>query len=244
MPTQIPPQQETTKAANVDPAEIAKFEAMSTRWWDEDGEFKPLHDMNPTRLAYIKKRSQGLQGKKVLDIGCGGGILAEGMAKEGAQVTAIDMGEANLNTAKMHLFESGEKIDYQLCTVEEMAEKHPGRYDVVTCLEMLEHVPDPSSIIKACAKLIKDDGHIILSTVNRNAKSYAFAILGAEYVMKLLPQGTHSYKRFIRPSELDEMVRQADLNSVDISGVEYNPFQRTCNLTKNVDINYLLHVTK
>jgi 2-polyprenyl-6-hydroxyphenyl methylase/3-demethylubiquinone-9 3-methyltransferase len=229
---------------NVDPAEIAKFEAMSSRWWDKNGEFKPLHDMNPTRLAYIKKKSKGLDGKKVLDVGCGGGILAESMALEGAKVTAIDMGEANLSTAKMHLYESGVKVDYQLSTVEAMAEKKPGEYDTITCLEMLEHTPDPSSIIKACAKLLKDDGNLILSTVNRNAKSYAFAILGAEYVMKLLPQGTHSYKRFIRPSELDEMVRQADLNSIDIRGVEYNPFQRSCQLTKNVDINYILHVRK
>jgi len=233
-----------TGTNNVDPEEISKFEAMSMRWWDENGEFKPLHDMNPTRLAYIQKRAGGLEGKKVLDVGCGGGILSESMALAGAEVTGIDMGEANLSIAKMHLYESGAKVDYQFCTVEEMAKKNPGQYDVVTCLEMLEHVPDPGSIIKACNKLIKDDGDIILSTVNRNAKAYTFAILGAEYIMKLLPQGTHNYEKFIRPSELDEMIREADLSSMDISGVDYNPFKRTCSLSKNVDINYLFHVKK
>lgn len=231
-----------TGAKNVDPDEIAKFEAMSMRWWDENGEFKPLHDMNPTRLAYIEKKAGGLAGKKVLDVGCGGGILSESMALSGADVTGIDMGEANLSIAKMHLYESGAKVDYQFCTVEEMAEKHPGQYDVITCLEMLEHVPDPASIIRACRKLIKENGDIILSTVNRNAKAYAFAILGAEYIMKLLPQGTHNYEKFIRPSELDEMIRQADLTSMDITGVDYNPFKRTCSLSKNVDINYIFHV--
>jgi len=238
------PKAGSAETENVDPNEIAKFEAMSMRWWDENGEFKPLHDMNPTRLAYILKKAGGLEGKKVLDVGCGGGILSESMALAGAEVTGIDMGEANLSIAKMHLYESGAKVDYQHCTVEQMAEKHAGQYDLVTCLEMLEHVPDPASIIKACSQLVKDDGDIILSTVNRNAKSYAFAILGAEYIMKLLPQGTHSYEKFIRPSELDEMIRQADLDSMDISGVEYNPFNRTCKLTKNVDINYLFHVKK
>ncbi|MFK5984618.1 MAG: bifunctional 2-polyprenyl-6-hydroxyphenol methylase/3-demethylubiquinol 3-O-methyltransferase UbiG [Pseudomonadota bacterium] len=235
---------QSNKNSNVDPAEIAKFEAMSMRWWDEEGEFKPLHDMNPTRLGFIEQQVHGLEGKKVLDVGCGGGILSESMAFAGADVTAIDMGEANLSIARMHLLESGAKVDYQLSTVEDMAVNHPGEYDVVTCLEMLEHVPDPAAIIHAASKLIKADGHIILSTVNRNAKAYAFAILGAEYVMNLLPKGTHSYKKFIRPSELDEMIRLAGLSSIKLSGVEYNPFKRSCRLTKNVDINYIFHAQK
>ena len=176
-----------TNGANVDPKEVAKFEAMATRWWDKNGEFNPLHDLNPVRLAYIRQRANGLAGKQVLDVGCGGGILSESMAHEGADVTGIDMGDANLTIAKMHLYESGEKVNYQKMMVEELAEQKPGHYDIVTCLELLEHVPDPGSIIRACKKLVKPDGHVFFSTVNRNAKSYAMAIIGAEYIMKLLP---------------------------------------------------------
>jgi len=226
---------------NVDPQEVAKFEAMSTRWWDKEGEFKPLHDLNPARLEYIKKRANGLQGKLILDVGCGGGILSESMAHEGADVTGIDMGDANLTIAKMHLYESGENVTYQKITVEELAEAKPGYFDVVTCLEMLEHVPDPGSIISACKKLVKPEGHVFFSTVNRNAKSYAMAIIGAEYIMKLLPKGTHDFKKFIRPAELDQWIRAADLKTQHISGMTYNPLTGHCALSDDVDINYLVH---
>ncbi|NOQ77987.1 MAG: bifunctional 2-polyprenyl-6-hydroxyphenol methylase/3-demethylubiquinol 3-O-methyltransferase UbiG [Gammaproteobacteria bacterium] len=226
---------------NVDPLEVAKFEAMSTRWWDKEGEFKPLHDLNPARLEYISKGTDGLSGKKVLDVGCGGGILSESMAHEGADVTGIDMGDANLTIARMHLYESGEKVSYHKITVEELATKEAGSYDVVTCMEMLEHVPDPGSIIKACQQLVKPDGHVFFSTVNRNAKSYAMAIIGAEYIMKLLPKGTHDFKKFIRPAELDQWIRAADLKTQHISGMTYNPITGHCVLSGDVDINYLVH---
>ena len=227
--------------SNVDPQEVAKFEAMSTRWWDKDGEFKPLHDLNPARLSYIKQRANGLEGKQVLDVGCGGGILSESMANAGANVTGIDMGDANLTIARMHLYESGEKVTYKKITVEELAEVESGQYDVVTCLEMLEHVPDPGSIINACRKLAKPEGHVFFSTVNRNAKSYAMAIIGAEYIMKLLPKGTHDFKKFIRPAEMDQWIRAAELKTQHISGMTYNPLTGHCALSNNVDINYLVH---
>jgi 2-polyprenyl-6-hydroxyphenyl methylase/3-demethylubiquinone-9 3-methyltransferase len=227
--------------SNVDPQEVAKFEAMSTRWWDKEGEFKPLHDLNPARLAYIMQRANGIENKLILDVGCGGGILSESMAHEGANVTGIDMGEANLTIAKMHLYESDEKVTYQKITVEQLAEEKPGQFDVVTCLEMLEHVPDPASIIAACKKLVKPDGDVFFSTVNRNAKSYAMAIIGAEYIMKLLPKGTHDFKKFIRPSEMDQWIRAAELKTQHISGMDYNPVTGICNLSSNVDINYLVH---
>jgi len=226
---------------NVDPQEVAKFEAMSMRWWDKNGEFKPLHDLNPARLSYIKQRSAGLVDKKVLDVGCGGGILSESMAHEGAQVTGIDMGDANLTIAKMHLYESGEKVTYKKITVEELANNEAGQYDIVTCMEMLEHVPDPGSVIKACQQLVKPDGHVFFSTVNRNAKSYAMAILGAEYIMKLLPKGTHDFKKFIRPAELDQWIRSAQLSTRHISGMTYNPLSGSCVLSDDVDVNYLVH---
>ena len=226
---------------NVDPQEVAKFETMSSRWWDKDGEFKPLHDLNPARLAYIKQGAKGLAGKNILDVGCGGGILSESMAHEGANVTGIDMGDANLTIAKMHLHESGEKVTYQKIPAEELAEQNPAQYDVITCMEMLEHVPDPSSIIRACRKLIKPDGHVFFSTVNRNAKSYAMAIIGAEYIMRLLPKGTHDFKKFIRPSELDQWIRLARLKTLHISGMTYNPLSGHCILSDDVDINYLVH---
>ncbi len=226
---------------NVDPIEVKKFEAMSTRWWDKEGEFKPLHDLNPVRLQYIKTHSNGLSGKRILDVGCGGGILAESLAHEGAEVTGIDMGEANLTIAKMHLYESGEKVSYQKITVEELAKQKVADYDVVTCMEMLEHVPIPGSIINACRQLVKPEGHVFFSTVNRNAKSYALAIIGAEYIMKLLPKGTHNFKKFIRPAELDQWVREAQLKTQHISGVSYNPFSGYCTLSDDLDINYLLH---
>ena len=226
---------------NVDPQEIAKFEAMSTRWWDKEGEFKPLHDLNPARLHYIKQRANGLTGKKVLDVGCGGGILSESMAHEGADVTGIDMGDANLTIARMHLYESGEQVNYRKITVEALAEEQAGQFDVVTCLEMLEHVPDPASIISACQKLVKPDGNVFFSTVNRNPKSYALAIIGAEYIMKLLPKGTHDFKKFIRPSELDQWIRNAGLRTQHISGMTYNPLTGSCVLSDDTDVNYLVH---
>jgi 2-polyprenyl-6-hydroxyphenyl methylase/3-demethylubiquinone-9 3-methyltransferase len=234
--------QATSSQQNIDPQEIAKFEAMASRWWDTEGEFKPLHAMNSARVQYIMQRGGLLAGKKVLDVGCGGGILSESMAKENAQVSGIDMGEANLTVAKLHLYESNLSIDYQKITVEELAEQKPAEFDVITCLEMLEHVPDPASIITACSKLLKADGNLFFSTVNRNLKSYALAIIGAEYIMKLLPRGTHDFKKFIRPAELDGWIRQAGLKTLHISGMTYNPITSSCVLSDDIDVNYLLHV--
>lgn len=233
--------QVSSSQENIDPREIAKFEAMASRWWDPEGEFKPLHAMNPVRVKYIIQRSGGLAGKKVLDVGCGGGILSESMAKENAQVTGIDMGDANLTIARLHLYESNLSVDYQKITVEALAAQNPGTFDVVSCLEMLEHVPDPASIINACGQLLKPDGHLFFSTVNRNLKSYALAIIGAEYIMHLLPRGTHDFKKFIRPSELDRSIRQAGLKTLHISGMTYNPVTGSCVLSNDTDINYLLH---
>ena len=228
-------------AQNVDQHEINKFEQMASRWWDKEGDFKPLHDINPLRLQFILDKTQGLQGKRVLDVGCGGGILTESMAKEGAQVTGIDMGEMPLEVAKLHLLESNVQVDYQRITAEEFAEKHAGQFDVVTCLEMLEHVPDPSSIIKACRKLVKPDGHVFFSTINRNPKSFLFAIVGAEYLLQMLPKGTHDFKKFIRPSELESWARPAGLPFKDMIGMHYNPLTKKYWLGDNVDVNYLVH---
>lgn len=229
--------------ANVDPAEIAKFSALAARWWDESSEFKPLHDINPLRLDYIDQHAP-LAGKKVLDVGCGGGILSEGMAKAGAEVTGIDMAEASLNVAKLHCLESELEIDYQLIPVEELANQAPASFDTVTCLEMLEHVPDPASIIAACAALLKPGGNLFLSTINRNTKSYLFAIVGAEHILKLLPKGTHEHKKFIRPSELAQWSRQAGLESNDIKGMVYNPLTGVYKLSSDVSVNYLMHMKK
>ncbi len=227
---------------NIDTNEIAKFEAIASRWWDPQGEFKPLHALNPARLEYILQRSGSLRGKKVLDVGCGGGILSESMAKENADVTGIDMGEANLSVAKMHLFESGLSVNYRKITVEELAEQQTGKFDVVTCLEMLEHVPDPGSIIHACKQLLKPDGHLFFSTVNRNLKSYALAIIGAEYILNILPRGTHDFKKFIRPSEMDQWIREAGLKTQALCGMTYNPLTGSCVLSNDIDVNYLMHV--
>ncbi|ACV26310.1 bifunctional 2-polyprenyl-6-hydroxyphenol methylase/3-demethylubiquinol 3-O-methyltransferase UbiG [Kangiella koreensis] len=231
----------TEQQANVDQHEINKFEQMASRWWDKEGDFKPLHDINPLRLQFILDNANGLQGKKVLDIGCGGGILTEAMAKEGAQATGIDMGDMPLEVAKLHMLESGLDIDYQKITAEEFAEQHAGQFDVVTCLEMLEHVPDPSSIIKACRKLVKPDGHVFFSTINRNPKSFLFAIVGAEYLLQMLPKGTHDFKKFIRPSELEAWSRPAGLPFQSIIGMHYNPLTKKYWLSHNVDVNYLVH---
>lgn len=234
----------TEKAQNVDSAEIAKFEALATRWWDEESEFKPLHEINPLRTNYIDGLVH-LAGKKVLDVGCGGGILAEAMAQRGADVTGIDMGQANLNTAKLHALESGVNVDYQCIAVEQLAEQQPDSFDVVTCLEMLEHVPDPLSIIQACSKLVKPGGQVVFSTINRNPKSYAFAIIGAEYLLRLVPTGTHDYHKFIKPSEMTRWCREAGLAVTDMTGMVYNPITKIYRLKDNdVDVNYLMAAQK
>ena len=228
---------------NIDPAEIKKFEDLASRWWDENGEFKPLHEMNPLRLNFINMGSP-LENTKVCDVGCGGGILTESMAKCGATTTGIDMGKAPLSVARLHALENELGIDYQQITAEEFAEKNPASFDVITCMEMLEHVPDPASIISACFKLVKPGGSVYFSTINRNPKSYLFAIVGAEYVMKMLPRGTHDYARFIKPSELDHWARSAELVLQDIKGISYNPFTSMFSQSQDVDINYMVHYTR
>ena len=227
---------------NVDHSEIAKFNALASRWWDPTSEFKPLHDINPLRLNYIDERCP-LAGKKAIDIGCGGGLLSEGMAQRGADVTGIDMGEAPLAVAKLHGLESGISVDYQQVTVEQLAgdPEHACQYDLVACLEMLEHVPDPASVVKACAALLKPGGHLFVSTINRNPKSFLFAIVGAEYVLRLLPKGTHEWQKFIRPSEMSDHLRHAGLEVTDLTGMTYNPFTKVYRLGQNVDVNYIMH---
>ena len=229
----------TARADNVDQAEISKFEQLASRWWDPESEFKPLHQINPLRLEYID-RVAGLAGKRALDVGCGGGILAESMAAKGAKVTGLDMGEAPLKVAELHLLESGLEVNYMRIPVEKLAEKQPATFDVVTCMEMLEHVPDPSSVIHACAKLVKPGGHLFFSTLNRNPKSYLFAIIGAEYLLKLLPKGTHDFSRFIRPSEMGSWIREADLDLQDMIGLVYNPITKAYKLGPDVDVNYMM----
>ncbi len=228
------------KKLNVDRAEVAKFEALPSRWWDRESEFKPLHDINPLRTNYIDRHAS-LAGKKVLDVGCGGGILSEAMAQRGADVTGIDMGEAPLNIAKLHALESGVSVKYQQIPVEQLAEEMPASFDIVTCLEMLEHVPDPASIIQACYKLVKPGGMVFFSTINRNPKAYAMAIIGAEYIMRMLPAGTHDYDKFIKPSELTRWCRAADLSVLDMTGMIYNPLTQEYSLKdQDVDVNYLV----
>ena len=231
-------------AANVDPSEIAKFEALADRWWDPTSEFKPLHDINPLRCNYIDERAP-LAGKIVLDVGCGGGILSEAMAQRGAQVTGIDMGQAPLSVAKLHALESGVTIDYQQKPVEQLAAEQPAHYDIVTCLEMLEHVPSPASIIRACADLAKPGANLFFSTINRNPKAYAFAIVGAEYLLKLLPKGTHEYGKFIRPAELAGWIREAGLSLENITGMTYNPLIKKYSLSNSdISVNYIVHARK
>jgi len=233
----------STSLHNVDRAEIAKFEALASRWWDRNSEFKPLHEINPLRMGFIDAQVN-LAGRKVLDVGCGGGILAEAMAHRGAIVTGIDMGEAPLAVARLHLLESGLEIDYRHASAEDFAAANPGGFSVITCLEMLEHVPDPLSVLRACHAMLEPGGHLFLSTINRNPKAYLLAILGAEYVLGLLPHGTHDYKKFIRPSELSAMARQAGFTLQKMTGMTYNPLTRKYRLESDVDVNYLMYLTR
>lgn len=228
---------------NVDPAEISKFSELAHRWWDPASEFKPLHEINPLRLDYIDQRA-ALTGKTVLDIGCGGGILAESMALRGARVLGIDLSEKALKVAQLHQRESGAAVDYRCISAEDLARESPEQYDVVTCMELLEHVPDPASTVAACAALVKRDGHVFFSTINRNPKSYLFAILGAEYVLGLLPRGTHNYAKFIKPSELASYCRAAGLETQDVTGMSYNPLTTRYALGRDSTVNYLVHTTK
>jgi len=228
---------------NADPAELAKFGELAHRWWDPQGEFRPLHELNPLRLAWIDGLA-GLAGKRVLDVGCGGGILAEAMAGLGASVTGIDLAEKPLKVAQLHLLESRVAVDYELNSAEEKAQTDAGKFDVVTCMELLEHVPDPASTVAACAALAKPGGRIFFSTINRNPKSYLFAVLGAEYVLKMLPRGTHDYARFIKPSELSRWCQAAGLRSVELKGMTYNPLTGAYRLGENCDVNYALCCAK
>lgn len=228
---------------NADPAELQKFSELAHRWWDPASEFKPLHEINPLRLDWID-RTASLAGKVVLDVGCGGGILSEGMASRGAKVTGIDLSEKALGVARLHLYESGLEVDYTLISAEACAAERPAQFDVVTCMEMLEHVPDPASTIAACARLVKPGGHVFFSTLNRNLKSYALAIIGAEYLLKLLPKGTHDYAKFIKPSELSRHCRNAGLNPTELIGMSYNPLTKVYSLGRNTDVNYLIHTTR
>lgn len=228
---------------NVDPAEVKKFGELAHRWWDPNSEFKPLHDINPIRLDWIGKHLD-LSDKKIIDIGCGGGLLSEGMATIGAHVTGIDLAEKALVVARLHLLESGRKVDYQLISAEAMAAANPASFEAVTCMEMLEHVPDPASIVKSCATLVKPGGQVFFSTLNRNPKAWLLAVLGAEYVLKLLPRGTHDYSHFITPAELSSYCRQAGLTVTEIVGMNYNPFSRKCHLTSDTQVNYLLRAQR
>ncbi|MGB1327998.1 MAG: bifunctional 2-polyprenyl-6-hydroxyphenol methylase/3-demethylubiquinol 3-O-methyltransferase UbiG [Porticoccaceae bacterium] len=229
---------------NVDPNEIRKFEELASRWWDKNSEFKPLHDINPLRANWIDNLAPVAE-KKVLDVGCGGGILAEALAQRGAEVTGIDMGDAPLGVAKLHQLESGLSIDYQKSTAEDFAKDHENTYDIVTCLEMLEHVPDPSSVVQACAKMVKPGGHVFFSTINRNPKAFLFAIIGAEYILRLLPRGTHEYAKFIRPSELANWSREADLQVNQMTGLLFNPLTKQYKLSdSDLDVNYMISTQK
>ncbi len=228
---------------NIDLDEQRKFAELANSWWDAEGDFKTLHDLNPSRLTYISERSV-LQGARVLDVGCGGGILSESLAASGAEVTAIDIVEKSLDIARLHLLESGVEVDYQCITAEQLAQTDAGSFDVVTCLEMLEHVPDPGSVVAAAKKLLKPEGQVFFSTINRNPKSFVLAILGAEYLLNLLPRGTHEYRSFIKPSELATAVRANQLEVRDITGMTYNPFTKTYRLGRDIDVNYLMFCSR
>lgn len=231
-------------ADNVDRHEIDKFAALADRWWQREGEFKPLHDINPLRVRFIASGCGTLSGKKVLDVGCGGGILSEAMARQGAVVTGIDLGEATVNAAAAHAITSGLLIDYRTVSVEALAAETPAQFDVVTCMEMLEHVPDPASIIRACTALVKPGGTVYFSTLNRNPKAYLFGILAAEHILKLVPAGTHDFKRFIRPAELATWARHSGLDVKGFKGISYNPLTRHFRLSDTLDINYMMRCTR
>ena len=228
---------------NADPAELEKFGDLAHRWWDPNSEFKPLHDINPLRLDWIDD-AIGLPGKRVLDVGCGGGLLSEGMAVRGAEVTGIDLSEKPLGVARLHLLESGQKVDYRKISAEQMAEEMPGAFDAVTCLEMLEHVPDPASIVESCGRLVKPGGQVFFSTINRNLKAYLLAVIGAEYVLQMLPRGTHDFARFIKPSELTRWCKQSGLEPDELIGMTYNPLTRHYALGRDTDVNYLVRATR
>ena len=229
--------------SNVDPLELEKFSALAHRWWDPKSEFKPLHDINPLRLDYIDGIVT-LKQKKILDVGCGGGILAESMAARGAMVTGIDLADKPLKVAELHLLESGQHVEYRSISAEDLAREQPAAFDAVTCMELLEHVPDPAATVAACAALVKPGGQVFFSTINRNPKSYLFAVIGAEYILRLLPRGTHDYARFIKPSELAAMCRQAQLTMAGITGMTYNPFTQRYALEPDASVNYIVHATK
>jgi 2-polyprenyl-6-hydroxyphenyl methylase/3-demethylubiquinone-9 3-methyltransferase len=230
-------------ARNVDPAEIARFEAAASRWWDPEGEMRPLHELNPVRLEYVE-RSGPLTGRDVIDVGCGGGLLAEAMARKGARVTALDMAQDLLDVAKLHASESGVRVSYLLESAEDHAAAHAAGYDVVTCMEMLEHVPDPAQVVTALAALAKPGGHVFVSTINRTPRAYLHAVIGAEYVLRLLPTGTHTYDKFIRPSELAAWAQAAGLRTLDVAGLDYDPFGRSARIVTDARVNYLMHFVK
>ncbi|WP_036266319.1 bifunctional 2-polyprenyl-6-hydroxyphenol methylase/3-demethylubiquinol 3-O-methyltransferase UbiG [Methylobacillus glycogenes] len=234
---------EPVAGMNVDQAELQKFAELAHKWWDKNSEFKPLHEINPLRLNYIDQYAS-LAGKEVLDVGCGGGILSESMSERGAKVTGIDLGEKALKVAQLHRYESGADVDYRLISVEDLASERPESFDVVTCMEMLEHVPDPAAVVRACARLVRPGGQVFFSTLNRNPKSYLFAVLGAEYVLKLLPKGTHEYEKFIKPSELASWARQSGLDVQGSKGMTYNPLSKRYSLNDDVSVNYLLRTVK
>jgi len=228
---------------NADPAELEKFSQLASRWWDPHGEFRPLHEINPLRLDWIDERA-ALAGKRVLDVGCGGGILAEAMAARGARVTGIDLSEKSLRVAELHSLQSQARVDYEHVTAEEFAARHAGEFDVVTCMELLEHVPEPGAMVAACARLVRPGGRVFFSTINRNPKSYLFAVIGAEYVLRLLPRGTHDYQRFIKPSELSRFARDAGLRIAELIGMTYNPLTQRYRLEQDCDVNYLLRCVR
>ena len=228
---------------NADPIELDKFGELAHRWWDPNSEFKPLHDINPLRLDWIDQRI-GLAGKRVLDVGCGGGLLSEGMATRGAYVTGIDLSEKPLGVAKLHLLETGQKVDYRKIAVEALAEEMPGAFDAVTCLEMLEHVPNPASVVSACARLVKPGGEVFFSTLNRNPKAYLLAVIGAEYVLQMLPKGTHDYAKFIKPSELARWAKTTGLEPAELLGMSYNPLTHKYSLNQDTSVNYLMRATR